>query len=203
LSAMEKIAVQRVVPVIRCADPEDAVLTARAAAAAGMRVVEMTLTTPRVHDALRELRGDGLVIGLGSLLRDADVAPAVEAGAGFVVTFGAVPGFVAAAREAGVPAAQGALTPGEVLSADQAGADAVKIFPARVVSPAYLRDLAAVLPDVRLVPTGGIGPGDVGPWLDAGAWAVGLGASLGTVAGVGTNEVERRCRGALAAAATG
>ena len=79
----------------------------------------------------------------------------------------------------------------------------MKIFPARVVSPAYLRDLAAVLPDVRLVPTGGIGPGDVGPWLDAGAWAVGLGASLGTVAGVGTNEVERRCRGALAAAATG
>jgi 2-dehydro-3-deoxyphosphogluconate aldolase / (4S)-4-hydroxy-2-oxoglutarate aldolase len=79
----------------------------------------------------------------------------------------------------------------------------VKIFPAHAVSPAYLRDLRTVLPDVRLLPTGGIEPGKVHRWLDAGAWAVGLGASLGTVASVGADEVERRCRGALAAVARG
>ena len=139
----------------------------------------------------------GLVLGLGSLLDAADVAPAVEAGAEFVVTFGCVPDLVAAAREASVPAVQGALTPGEVLAAHVAGADAVKVFPARAVSPADLGDLRAVLPDVRLMPTGGIELGDVRPWLDAGAWAVGLGSALGTVAAVGAGEVERRCRAAL------
>jgi 2-dehydro-3-deoxyphosphogluconate aldolase / (4S)-4-hydroxy-2-oxoglutarate aldolase len=203
MSVMEQIGAQRVVPVIRCADAEDAVLTARAVAAAGVRVVELTLTTPGVHDALRELGRDALTLGLGTLLRDDDVAPAVEAGAQFVVTFGSVPGLVAAAHEASIEAVEGALTPGEVLTADRAGADAVKIFPAHAVSPAYLRDLRTVLPDVRLLPTGGIEPGEVHRWLDAGAWAVGLGASLGTVASVGADEVERRCRGALAAVARG
>jgi 2-dehydro-3-deoxyphosphogluconate aldolase / (4S)-4-hydroxy-2-oxoglutarate aldolase len=174
MTAMEKIAAQRVVPVIRCVNAEDAVLTARAANAGGMQVVELTLTTPDVHEALRELRGDRLTLGLGSLLSEGDVAPAVEAGAEFVVTFGPVPGFVAAAHEASVDAVQGALTPGEVLAAHQAGADAVKVFPAWVLSAAYFRDLGAVLPGVRLMPTGGIGAGDVGCWFEAGAWAVGI-----------------------------
>jgi 2-dehydro-3-deoxyphosphogluconate aldolase / (4S)-4-hydroxy-2-oxoglutarate aldolase len=80
---------------------------------------------------------------------------------------------------------QGALTPTEVLAAHAAGADAVKVFPARAVSPGYLRDLASVLPGVRLLPTGGIRAAEIGMWLGAGAWAVGLGSALGTVAGVG------------------
>jgi 2-dehydro-3-deoxyphosphogluconate aldolase / (4S)-4-hydroxy-2-oxoglutarate aldolase len=199
VSTIEAIGEQRLVPVFRCEDAADAVLTARAAAAAGMRVVELTLTTPGVHDALRELRGDGLALGLGSLLRETDVAPAVEAGAAFVVTFACVPGLAAAARAASVPAVVGALTPSEVFAAHAAGTDAVKLFPARLVVPAYLRDLGAVLPGVRLMPTGGIELDGAGPWLEAGAWAVGLGTALGTSARVGAEEVERRCRAALAA----
>jgi 2-dehydro-3-deoxyphosphogluconate aldolase/(4S)-4-hydroxy-2-oxoglutarate aldolase len=194
VNALEAIADQRVVPVIRCGDLEDAVQTARAAAAAGMRVVELTLTTPGVYEAIREL--DGLLVGLGTLTSADDVAPAVEAGAAFLVSFGNPSGFVAAAREAGVPALPGVLTPGEALAA---GTDVMKLFPARLVSPAYLRDLAAVMPTARFVPTGGIEPADAGAWLAAGALAVGLGSSLGTVARVGADEVERRCRAALAA----
>ena len=199
MSALDAIAAQRVIPVIRCADAQDAVLTARAAAAAGMRVVELTLTTPRVHEALRELQGDGVVLGLGSVVSAADVHPAVEAGARFVVSFAAVPGLVDAAHELSVPAVQGALTPSEVLAARQAGTDAVKVFPARIFSPEYLRDLDAVLPGTRLIPTGGIEPDNARMWLDAGAFAVGLGGALGTVACVGAAEVERRCRDTLAA----
>jgi 2-dehydro-3-deoxyphosphogluconate aldolase/(4S)-4-hydroxy-2-oxoglutarate aldolase len=191
---VNELAEQRVVPVIRCPDVEDAVLTARAAAAAGMRVVELTLTTSGVHEAIREL--DDLVVGLGTLTSADDVAPAVEAGAAFLVSFGNPPGFVATAREAGVPALPGVLTPGEALAA---GTDVMKLFPARLVSPAYLRDLAAVMPTARFVPTGGIEAGTARAWLDAGALAVGLGSSLGTVAAVGADEVERRCRAALAA----
>ena len=195
--ALDAIAAQRVIPVVRCADARDAVLTARAAAAAGMRVVELTLTTPGVHGALHELRGDGLVLGLGSLRSAANVVPAVEAGAQFVVSFASVRGLVDAAHELSVAAVQGALSPTEILATERAGADAVKVFPARVVTPAYLRDLDAVLPGLRLIPTGGIEPRAARAWLDAGAWAVGLGAALGTVARIGAAEVERRCREAL------
>lgn len=197
MSALDAIAAQRVIPVVRCADARDAIETGRAAAAAGMRVVELTLTTPGIHGALRELRDDGLVLGLGSLVSAADVAPAVDAGAQFVVSFGAVAGLIDAAHKLRVPVVQGGLTPTEVLSAARAGADAVKIFPARLVSPAYLRDLDSVLPGIRLIPTGGIAPAETRVWLDAGAWAVAVGAALGTVAGVGAAEVERRCRDAL------
>jgi 2-dehydro-3-deoxyphosphogluconate aldolase/(4S)-4-hydroxy-2-oxoglutarate aldolase len=200
MRALEAIATQRVVPVLRTADAEDAVATARAAGAAGMRVVELTLTTPGVHEALRELRDGELVLGLGSLLERDDVARAVAAGAEFVVSFGSVSSLAAAAHGAGVPAIVGAFTPGEVLAATAAQADAVKIFPARLASPAYLRDLQAVLPNVRLMPTGGIDPGSASAWLEAGAWAVGIGGALGTAASVGAAEVERRCRAALAAA---
>jgi 2-dehydro-3-deoxyphosphogluconate aldolase / (4S)-4-hydroxy-2-oxoglutarate aldolase len=198
--AVAAIARQRVVPVVRAADAADAVLTARAAAAAGMTVVELTLTTPSVHAALRELRDDGLVLGLGSVVRPTDVGPAVAAGAEFVVSFASVTGLVASAREAGVAAVCGAFTPTEVLAAHMDGADAVKIFPARLATPAYLRDLASVQPGVRLMPTGGIGADEAHEWLAAGAWAVGLGGTLGTVAVLGAGEVERRCRAALAAA---
>jgi 2-dehydro-3-deoxyphosphogluconate aldolase/(4S)-4-hydroxy-2-oxoglutarate aldolase len=200
MTTLEAIAAQRIVPVVRAADADDAVATARAAGAAGMNVVELTLTTPGVHDALRELSGGGLVLGLGSILGADDVAPAVDAGAQFVVSFGSVPALAAAAHDAGVPAIEGALTPGEVLAAHTTGADAVKIFPARLVSHAYLRDLQTVLPDVRLMPTGGIEPSDAGAWLGAGAWAVGIGGALGTAASIGADEVERRCRAALAEA---
>jgi 2-dehydro-3-deoxyphosphogluconate aldolase/(4S)-4-hydroxy-2-oxoglutarate aldolase len=194
VNAFEAIADQRVVPVIRCGDVDDAVSTARAAAAAGMRVVELTLTTPGVHAAIREL--DDLVVGLGTVMSASDVGPAVDAGAAFVVSFGNPPHFLDAAREAGVPALPGVLTPGEALAA---GTDVMKLFPARLVSPAYLRDLAAVMPSARFVPTGGIETADVGAWLAAGAFAVGLGGSLGTAARVGADEVEARCRAALAA----
>jgi 2-dehydro-3-deoxyphosphogluconate aldolase / (4S)-4-hydroxy-2-oxoglutarate aldolase len=200
VSALDAIGAQRIVPVIRSADADDAVATARAAAAAGMTVVELTLTTPAVYDALRELRADGLVLGLGSILDASDVAPAVDAGAEFVVSFGSVPSLAATAHDAGVHAIEGAFTPGEVSAATAAGADAVKIFPARLVSPAYLGDLLTVLPSVRLLPTGGIEPPAASAWLEAGAWAVGIGGALGTVASVGAAEVERRCREALGAA---
>jgi 2-dehydro-3-deoxyphosphogluconate aldolase / (4S)-4-hydroxy-2-oxoglutarate aldolase len=199
LNVLDAIHSQRVIPILRCADAADAIATARVAKAAGMGVVELTLTTSGVHGALRELSADGLVVGLGSLVSATDVPLAVEAGAQFVVSFAAVAGLAETAHELAVAAVQGGLTPTEVFAAQRAGADAVKVFPARFVSPAYLGDLAAVLPGVRLIPTGGVAPAHARTWLDAGAWAVGLGSALGTVATVGAAEVEHRCRAALAA----
>jgi 2-dehydro-3-deoxyphosphogluconate aldolase/(4S)-4-hydroxy-2-oxoglutarate aldolase len=200
---LERIARQRVVPVLRSTDVQDAIATARACAAAGMEVVELTHSTPNVEAAVRALADEQVVIGVGTITSAAQVEAAVTAGAGFVVSFTAPAGMVAAARSLGVPAIPGALTPTEVAGCLQSGAAAVKLFPARGLAPAYLRDLRAVLGDFPAIVTGGLqaSAASIVPWLQAGALAVGLGGDLGTVAADGAQEVQRRARAALAAAA--
>jgi 2-dehydro-3-deoxyphosphogluconate aldolase/(4S)-4-hydroxy-2-oxoglutarate aldolase len=193
---------QRIIPVLRCADAADAVATARAAAAAGLTLVELTFTTPGVLDATRILTAEGVSVAVGTVTTAEQVTAAAAAGAVVVVSYGLPHDFVAAARAAGVEAVPGALTPSEILAAHQAGARTVKLFPARLAGPAMLGDMRAVLPDVRLLPTGGVSAADVPTWLQAGAPAVGLGSALGTDADVGAAEVERRCLQARRLAAT-
>jgi 2-dehydro-3-deoxyphosphogluconate aldolase/(4S)-4-hydroxy-2-oxoglutarate aldolase len=200
---LERIAAQRVVPVLRSGDVADAVATARACARAGMEVIELTHSTPDVEIAIRELSRDGVTVGVGTVTSAAQVEPAIAAGAAFVVSFTAPEGMVQAARALGVPAIPGALTPTEVADCLAQGAPAVKLFPARGLAPAYLRDLRAVMPQLRAIVTGGLRASaeDVVPWLEAGALAVGLGGDIGTAVADGAEEVERRAREALAAAA--
>jgi 2-dehydro-3-deoxyphosphogluconate aldolase/(4S)-4-hydroxy-2-oxoglutarate aldolase len=201
-TVLDRLAAQRIVPVIRAADPADAVATARACAAAGLDVVELTCTTPRVGEALHALRDDGLCVGLGTITAAAEVDVAVAGGAAFVVSFTNPTNMVAAAHAAGLTAIPGALTPSEVAACRVAGADAVKLFPARVLTPGYLSDLRAVLPDLRAVVTGGLRARaeDLHGWLDAGALALGLGGELGSAAADGAPEVTRRAAAALAIA---
>jgi 2-dehydro-3-deoxyphosphogluconate aldolase/(4S)-4-hydroxy-2-oxoglutarate aldolase len=200
MSAVEQLARQRVLPVLRCADAEDALATARAAAAAGCAVVELTMSTRNVEAAIAPLVEEGLVVAVGTVRDAADVARLAAAGASLVVSFWNPPGFVAAATAAGIPAIPGGFTASELAAAAADGAAAVKLFPASPAGPEYLGALRPLLPEVRLLVTGGIEPDGVRPWLDAGALAVGLGSKLGTVGTVGAAEVERRCRAALAAA---
>ena len=200
MSAVEQLARQRVLPVLRCADAEDALATARAAAAAGCAVVELTMSTRNVEAAIAPLVEEGLVVAVGTVREAADVARLAGAGASLLVSFWNPPGFVAAATAAGIPAIPGGFTASELAAAAADGAAAVKLFPASPAGPEYLGALRPLLPEVRLLVTGGIEPDGVRPWLDAGALAVGLGSKLGTVGTVGAAEVERRCRAALAAA---
>jgi 2-dehydro-3-deoxyphosphogluconate aldolase / (4S)-4-hydroxy-2-oxoglutarate aldolase len=193
---LERIAAQRVVPVIRSSDADDAIATSRACARAGMRVVELTRTTPDVERALHSLRKDDLLLGLGTVTQAGQVRPAAAAGARFVVSFAVVDRMIEVAGELGVTPIPGALTPTEILRCLHAGAPAVKIFPARLVEPAYLSDLRAVMPSLSALVTGGVpATGDgMRPWLAAGGLAVGIGSGLGTVASLGEEEVERRAR---------
>ena len=101
-----------------------------------------------------------------------------EAGAGFLVTPGVTPEVVRVAVELGIPALPGALSPTEIATAQRAGATAVKLFPASLGGPGYLRVLRGPFSDVPFVPTGGIELADVRSWLDAGATCVGLGSAL-------------------------
>jgi 2-dehydro-3-deoxyphosphogluconate aldolase / (4S)-4-hydroxy-2-oxoglutarate aldolase len=201
VSAIDALARQCVLPVLRCANADDTLATARAAAAAGCRIVEVTMSTPGVEAAIAPLVADGLLVAVGTVRNAADVPRLADAGASLVVSFWRPPGFVAAAGAAGIPAIPGAFTPQELAEALGEGAAAVKLFPASLAEPAYLLALKPLLPELKLLVTGGIEPEGVRPWLDAGALAVGLGSKVGTAASVGAEEVERRCRAALAAAA--
>ena len=158
------------------------------------------MSTPGAEDAIAPLVADGLIVAVGTVRDAGDVARLTERGAALVVSFWNPPGFVAAAHAAGIEAIPGGFTPHELAAAHADGATVAKLFPASLAGTSFLPALRPLLPELRLLVTGGIGPDDVVPWLEAGALAVGLGSNLGTAATDGVGEVERRCRAALAAA---
>lgn len=171
----------RVVGVLRAATPEQAVHAARAAVRGGLRALELTFTTPGVAGALAELRGElagRVLLGAGTVLNAAQAAEALEAGAAFLVSPHLGEDVLEVARAAGVPYLPGVLTPTEAVRALTLRAPAVKLFPARLGGPAYLRDLRGPLPELQVMATGGIELHEVGDYLAAGALAVGLGGQL-------------------------
>lgn len=169
------------VAVIRMDDARQLVPAVEAVHAGGISAVEITMTMPGALEGITELTrcmpGD-VLIGVGSVL-DADTARrAIDAGARYVVSPVFAPDVVGEAHRQGVPAMPGAFTPTEILSAHRAGADVVKVFPAEVFGPAFIKGVLAPMPFLRLMPTGGVTPENVGDWIRAGAAAVGLGSAL-------------------------
>jgi 2-dehydro-3-deoxyphosphogluconate aldolase / (4S)-4-hydroxy-2-oxoglutarate aldolase len=178
---LDRLRAARVIAVLRTPDPDSGVQAARALADGGVRAIELTFTTPGAEDAIRRARtelGDEVVVGAGTIRDRAQLDAAVAAGAAFLVTPHLDHALLEAMLATGRPALPGTLTPSEVAAALAAGAEAVKLFPASVVGPSYIGALRGPFPDVQVVPTGGIGPEDVQPWLDAGALAVGAGGEL-------------------------
>jgi 2-dehydro-3-deoxyphosphogluconate aldolase / (4S)-4-hydroxy-2-oxoglutarate aldolase len=172
------IGAARLLPVIRVASADAALGIADRLGEAGLTVVELTATTPgwaRAVAALRE-RAPQLTVGAGTITSADDARAAVDAGAHFLVSPYPAAAVRPVTEAAGVPFLEGGFTPGEV--ADAAGRGIAKLFPAHLGGPAYLRSLLAVLPGARVVPTGGIRLPDVGTWLEAGAFAVGVGSDL-------------------------
>lgn len=148
---------------------------------AGVRSVELTLTTPGTFDHLPELlrRYDGVAdLGVGTITNGDDLVRAVDAGASYLVTPITSTTFVARATDAGVPIVPGGLTPTELFASWSAGASAVKIFPAGQVGPSYLKDLRGPFPDIVAVPSGGVDLAGAEAWLAAGAAAVSVGGPL-------------------------
>ena len=148
---------------------------------AGIRSVELTLTTPGTLDRLPELLarfGDVADIGVGTVTDSAQLVTAVEAGAHYLVTPITDLDLVDAATRAGGPIVPGGLTPTELFGAWRAGAAAVKIFPANQVGSAYLKDLRGPFPDIVAVPSGGVDLPGAEAWLKAGAAAVSVGGPL-------------------------
>ena len=176
---MSSIAGEAVIAIVRQGSASAAQEHAARLLAAGLTVVEVSLTTPGALEVVADLTGRGdAVVGVGTVLDAESAVAAARAGASFVVTPAFDPGTIRAAHRHGLAAIVGAGTATEVLSAMEHGADAVKLFPASGSSPAVLAALLEPLPHAPLVPTGGVRLDEVGAWLGAGAVAVALGASL-------------------------
>jgi len=171
-----------VVAVIRSDVSTGLLEAARALAAGGVRAIEVTMTTPGAVEAIAALAAESrgeFAVGAGTVL-DADAARRViDAGAEFLVSPNLDVEMIRAARAAGKVVCPGALTPTEIWTAWQAGADLVKVFPVSCVGgPAYIKAVRAPLPQVRLMAVGGVEAATVGSYIAAGAAAVGLGQSL-------------------------
>lgn len=170
-----------ILAVVRAPSTESAIRGAAALLEGGVTGLEITYSTPDAPAVIRALRaeyGDKIYLGAGTVLTRAQAEDAVDAGAEFLVSPGTVAATVTAMKATGSLVMAGALTPTEVLTAVGLGADVVKIFPASLGGPSYFRALRGPLPDVPLMPTGGVTPGNIGDWFDAGAVAVGAGGDL-------------------------
>lgn len=174
-----------------------------AAVEGGFRIVEFTLHCPEPFDLIEEFaKRDGIIVGAGTVMTREDARRAIDAGARFIVSPILDEEVVATALEHGVAAMPGVRTPTEMVRAYRLGAAVQKLFPAPAHGPAYVRATLGPLPFLRLVPTSGVTPENVGQFIDAGVFAVGFVAPLfppEVLEARDFAEVERRAREALAA----
>ena len=176
---MTILATGPVMAILRYRRPGDLDAVVRVLAEAGVPLIEITLDTPGALEAIERLAASGVIVGAGTVRTRDEVGAAVGAGAAFVVSPALYLPVIDAARDRGVEAVPGILSPTELATATAAGAPAVKVFPAGPAGgPAYMRALRGPFPDVDLLPTGGIDPGEVAEYLEAGATCVGLGGAL-------------------------
>lgn len=164
-----------VLPAIKLKQASDLLPAAQAMVDGGIRVLEVTMTTPGVLDAFRTIRaalGDQLYLASGTTLDASAAYAAIMAGAKIIVSPALIPEVIETAKRYGVACYAGAYTATEVLQAMEAGADMVKIFPAALAGPKYMANLKMVYPEVNLIPSGGIDMASAGEYIRYGACAV-------------------------------
>lgn len=169
------------IAIIRLDDLSEAVAISRALVDGGLTALEFTLTNSAALEAVAQARsalGDSALVGVGTVLNAHAAHASITAGAQFLVTPVVRRDVIGEGRAQNVPVACGAYTPTEIWDAWQAGAAVVKVFPARALGPNYIKDVLAPLPDLKLVPTGGVDLENCGAYMKAGAWSVGIGGNL-------------------------
>ena len=179
----ERILHVGIVPVVRASSSAEARAAAEAVSKGGIPIVEITMTVPGAVEVIRELAKSSssgeLLVGAGTVLNPEQAQRCLDAGAQFLVSPGFNPKTVALAAAEKILIMAGALTPTEVIAAWEAGSDFIKIFPAgNVGGPKYIKALKGPLPDVPLIPTGGVNLQTAAEFLEAGAAALGIGGEL-------------------------
>lgn len=204
-AAVTAIRRHRVVAVVRHHDADVASQIATACIDGGLALIEITFTTPDASSIIADLCSRapvGVHIGAGTVLRPEQVTAAVASGATFLVSPTTDPETITAGIASGAAFIPGAATPSEVFLGVRHGAAMVKLFPAGGLGRPFLKAVAAVLPDVPLLPSGGIGVADVPGWLDAGAAAVAIGSELNAAHAAGGADAVRDLAATAAANST-
>ncbi len=181
LNALQRVLASGLVAIIRAPRSDILVDVAEALLAGGVEVMEVTFTVPNAVGVLEQVAarlGDRIVLGAGTVLDAPTARLAILAGAEFIVSPSTNLEVIELCRRYDKVVMPGALTPTEVVTAWQAGADVVKIFPSDTFGPKYLKALRAPLPQVRMMPTGGVTLETAADFLKAGACALGVGGSL-------------------------
>jgi len=178
---LSRLIAGKVVAVVRLDSGDQLIKVAEALKAGGVTAIEFTVPTPGALDMIKQASayfGDEVIMGAGTVLDAETARAAILSGAQFIVTPALNVKTIQLCRRYGKPIIPGALTPTEILTAWEAGADMVKVFPADSMGPAYLKAVLAPLPQVRLAPTGGISADNAAEYLKAGATALGVGGKL-------------------------
>lgn len=176
-----KILENGIVAVIRMNDRQRVQRVIDAIHSGGVNCIEVTMTVPGAVDVIREIvlmASPNNIVGAGTVTDSATANEVINAGARFVVSPIFRPDIIAACHEQDVVSIPGCFSPTEIFSAWDAGADVIKVFPARALGPRYLKDLAGPFPQLKFMPTGGVTIENVGEWVAAGAVAVGIGSEL-------------------------
>ena len=195
-----------VVPVVRAASAEEAIQVVEAIKLGGLSILEITMTVPGALKVIEEIAnryGDEVIVGAGTVLDPETARACILAGARFVVSPSLNIHTIELCRSSSIAVFPGALTPTEVVTAWQAGADAVKVFPCSAVGGAkYLVSLKAPLPQIELIPTGGVSLATAAGFIAAGAFALGVGADLVDLPAIRAGEPEKVAEAARAYIAT-
>jgi 2-dehydro-3-deoxyphosphogluconate aldolase/(4S)-4-hydroxy-2-oxoglutarate aldolase len=181
LEILTRLITEKVVAVVRLDSGDQLIKVAEALKAGGISAIEFTVPTPNSLEMIKQAAshfGDEVIMGAGTVLDPETARAAILSGAQFIVTPAFNPKTVELCRRYGKPIIPGALTPTEILTAWEAGADMVKVFPADAMGPGYIKAVLAPLPQIRLVPTGGVSAENAAAFLKAGATALGVGGNL-------------------------
>ena len=181
LEQMQRIESSGIVAIIRANSSNELIKTAEAIKNGGVDVIEITMTTPGALSVITEVSkylGDEVLIGVGSVLDAETARVAMLAGAEFVVSPVTKNDVIDTCNRYGKVVIPGAFTPTEILYAWETGADYVKVFPSSGVGPSYIKDIKAPLPQIPLIPTGGINIENAADFIKAGSAALGVGSAL-------------------------
>jgi len=193
ISTIDRIFRTGIVSILRAPSSEGLLDVAEALLAGGIAVIEVTFTTPgaaRVIEQVAARLGNRIVLGAGSILDTETARIAMLSGAQFIVAPTVNLEVIQMCRRYGLPVMPGAMTPTEVLTAWQAGADGVKVFPSEVTGPAHITAIHGPLPQLPLMPTGGVNVKTAADFLRAGAAALGAGGSLAPPAVIAAGDMD-------------
>ncbi len=170
-----------IVAVVRTRHPDKLIKIAEAIYEGGIKHIEITMTVPNALKMIEQVRSSAsaeIIIGVGSVLDSDTAQKAIDAGAQFVVSPIFNKDIIVTAHKNNVPAMPGTFTPTEIFNAQEQGADIIKVFPADVLGMNFFKSIKAPMPNLKIMPTGGVTLDNAGDWIKSGACAVGIGSAL-------------------------